>query len=95
MTYIGDLPLLHAARHQARGGFEKGRSLEPESQEADGAIKHAEGVVEVLLQNVVQGRQVDGQNDRYKLNIHEHTEKGHNDTVKNPLAPGGRVKVQC
>lgn len=82
-----------AARHQARGGFEKGRSLDPASQEADTAIKHAEGVCEILLKNIVQGRQLEGKEDVYKLNIHEQTERGDNDTVKNPRAPGGKVKV--
>lgn len=85
--------MMHAARHQARGGFEKGRSLDPASKEATGAIEHAEGVVEVLTKNIVQGQQVEGRSDTYKLNIHEHTERGENDTVKNPRAPGGKVKV--
>ncbi len=84
---------MHAARHQARGGFEKGRSLDAASKEATTAIEHAEGVVEVLTKNIVQGRQIEGQADTYKLNIHEQTERGENDTVKNPLAPGGKVKV--
>ena len=89
----GDIPMLHAARHQARGGFEKGRSLDPSSQEATTAIEHAEGVCDVLMKNIVQGQQTDGQSDRYKLNIHEHTERGDNGTVRNPRAPGGKVKV--
>ena len=89
----GDQKLLLAARQQARTGFDKGRSLEPESKEAIAAIQHAEGVGDVLLKNVVQGRQVEDQDDTYQLRIHEHTEKGDNDTVKNPRAPGGKVKV--
>jgi hypothetical protein len=28
-----------------------------------------------------------------ELKIHEDTERGDNDTVKNPLGPGGKVKV--
>jgi complex III assembly factor LYRM7 len=82
---------MHAARHQARSGFEKGRSLDSASKEAITAIEHAEGVVEVLVKNIVQGQQT--ADNTYKLNIHEHTERGENDTVKNPLAPGGKVKV--
>lgn len=85
--------MLHAARNQARGGFEKGRSLDSASQEATTAIEHAEGVVEVLTKNIVQGQQTAEKADTYKLNIHEHTERGENDTVKNPRAPGGKVKV--
>lgn len=49
----------------------------------------------MLLHNIVQGRQIDGTNDKYKLELHDHTEKGYNDTVKNPKAPGGYVKVGC
>lgn len=90
---LGDKQLLLASRVQARAGFDKGRSLEPESKEAVEAVQHAEGVSEVLLKNIVQGRQMEGNQDTYKLNIHEHTEKGDNDTVKNPRAPGGKVKV--
>lgn len=95
LTCVGDLPLLHSARHQARQGFDKGRSLQPESSEATEAVKHAIGVSQVLLHNIVQGRQMDGAEDKYKLELHEHTEKGYNDTVKNPRAPGGYVKVGC
>lgn len=31
--------------------------------------------------------------DETELRIHQDTERGDNDTVKNPLAPGGKVKV--
>ena len=85
--------MLHASRHQARTGFDKGKSLEPASKEANEAVAHAEGVAEILLKNIVQGQQLEGSQDRYKLNIHEHTERGDNDTVKNPRAPGGKVKI--
>lgn len=95
LTSTGDTPLLSSARQQARQGFEKGRSLTPASPEAVAAIQHAQGVTEVLLHNIVQGRQIEGDQHKYKLNIHEHTERGDNDTVKNPKAPGGKVKVGC
>lgn len=95
IAFNGDVPLLHSARQQARQGFEKGRSLKPESSEAATAIQHAQGVSEVLRHNIVQGRQIDGTEDKYKLQIHEDTERGFNDTVKNPKAPGGYVKVGC
>lgn len=85
--------MLVAARHQARGGFEKGASLDASSEEAKTAIQHAEGVCEILLKNLVQGQQMEGSDDRYKLNIHEHTERGDNDTIKNPRVPGGKVKI--
>jgi hypothetical protein len=69
--------------------------LEPESSEAATAVQHAQGVSEVLRHNIVQGRQIEGTEDKYKLQIHEDTERGYNDTVKNPKAPGGYVKVGC
>lgn len=47
--------LLHSARTQARTGFNKLSSLEPGSEEATKQIAHAEGVAQVLRQNVVQG----------------------------------------
>lgn len=107
---LGDTHLLHAARSQARNGFDKYRSLEPSSKEATDGITHAEGVAEVLKHNIVQGRQVEGTEKlstrhgmvaangrgltpRSELRIHEHTERGDNDTVKNPLGKGGVVKV--
>jgi hypothetical protein len=37
----------------------------------------------VLQQNVVQGK-YDEDKQRYKLNIHEHTERGDNDSIKVP-----------
>ena len=55
----GDTHLLHAARTQARDGFDKHRSLEASSKEATDGISHAEGVAEVLKHNIVQGKQVD------------------------------------
>ncbi|RVX75465.1 Mitochondrial zinc maintenance protein 1, mitochondrial [Exophiala mesophila] len=92
IAFAGDFPLLHAARSQARAGFQNLSSLDPSSDEAVKAIAHAEGVVDVLRHNVVQGKQVEG-SDVLKLNIHKDTERGDNDTVKNPLGKGGKVKV--
>ena len=37
-------------------------------------------VTRILKENVVQGRKTEG--DKYKLNIHEHTERGDNATIK-------------
>lgn len=79
-----------AARHKARLDFRRNRSLEAAA--ATIAIEHAEGVAQTLRENVVQG-QLQGAADTYKLNIHEYTERGENDTVKNPRGKGGRVRV--
>jgi complex III assembly factor LYRM7 len=66
-------------------------------------VKHAEEVAQILRQNVVQGKKLEGEEDgdRYsrlvsfpfvvfanvwlaELRIHEHTERGDNDTIKMP-----------
>lgn len=85
--------MVQAARHKARHDFRRDMSLEPASTAAVKAIEHAEGVAQTLRENVVQGQAVSGEEGTYKLNIHEHTERGENDTVKNPRGKGGKVKV--
>jgi complex III assembly factor LYRM7 len=60
IAFVGDFHLLHAARTQAREGFNSLATLKPDSEEAQKGIAHAEGVAEVLRHNVVQGKQVDG-----------------------------------
>lgn len=60
MIIPGDTSLLHAARTQARDGFNKQRSLDAYSKEATEGITHAEGVAEVLKHNIVQGKRVEG-----------------------------------
>jgi len=82
IAFQGDLPLLTAARHEARAGFLKNASLSPEDPALAPAIAHAEDVANILRQNVVQGKH-EG-DDMYKLRIHEHTERGDNDTIKMP-----------
>lgn len=59
-AFNGDFTLLHAARGQARAGFDRLSTVDPSSEEAVKAIAHAEGVAEVLRHNVVQGKQVEG-----------------------------------
>lgn len=55
VAFHEDTHLLHAARSQARIGFDDQSSLDPSSAEATKAIAHAEGVADVLRHNVVQG----------------------------------------
>jgi hypothetical protein len=62
IAFIGDHQLLHAARTQARQGFDNNSSLEPSSKEATDAVKHAEGVAEILKHNIVQGKRGDDPN---------------------------------
>ena len=61
VAFQGDVQLLQASQSQARQGFQDKRSLDPSSEEANEAIKHAEGVAEILRTNVVQGRRADGE----------------------------------
>lgn len=44
------------------------------------ALNHVRSVTKILLENVVQGKNV--KEDTYKLNIHKYTERGDNETVK-------------
>ncbi|EXJ95619.1 hypothetical protein A1O1_00741 [Capronia coronata CBS 617.96] len=92
IAFHGDDHLLHAARIQARSGFEKLSSIDPSSEEAQKGIEHAEGVASILRHNIVQGKHVEG-SDVLRLNLHEDIERGDNDTVKHPLGKGGVVKV--
>ncbi len=61
IAFHEDFNLLHAARSQARVGFDKQSTLDPSSEEATKAIQHAEGVAQVLRHNIVQGVQAAGE----------------------------------
>ncbi|RDL41488.1 Uncharacterized protein BP5553_01467 [Venustampulla echinocandica] len=82
IAFQGDLPLLHAARQEARNGFRKNSNLSPEDPALAPAIAHAEDVAKILMENVVQGEHK-GDN-MYKLRMHDRTERGDNDTIKMP-----------
>ena len=82
IAFQGDQHLMHAARAQARVGFEKLSTADSSSKEVTDAIAHAKGVAEVLRHNIVQGVQAaDGQtmsansheNDRLTLTEHRTT----------------------
>ncbi|KAI8950115.1 hypothetical protein F4801DRAFT_362512 [Xylaria longipes] len=87
VAFQGDGTMLTAARSSIRQGFRANAALEPTSPEFPAAVKHAEEVATILRQNVVQGKR-DG--DRYKLRIHEETERGDNDTIKTASSGGGK-----
>jgi len=90
IAFEGDYNLLHAARKQARDRFNNLRSLNASSDEAMREISHAQEVAKLLRHNIVQAQKAEGK-DAYQLRIHEETERGENDTVKNPA--GGTVKI--
>jgi complex III assembly factor LYRM7 len=73
---------LTASRKFARDSYDISRTLEPGSEKVDDAIKHVQSVTKILRENVVQGKHKGGDNEHYKLNIHEHTERGDNATAK-------------
>jgi len=89
IAFHGDIALLNAAKTQMRSGFEQNASLAPEDPATAAAIEHANGVAQILRRNVVQGKHV-GDN-KYKLRIHEETERGDNDSIKMPN--GKRVVI--
>lgn len=99
--------MLHAARIQARDGFNNLRSAKADSVEVVKGIAHAEEVAKLLRHNIVQGQKVEGKEAlrefcftgygncadhlSLELRIHPDIERGDNDTVKNPR--GGSVTV--
>ncbi|RMY88343.1 hypothetical protein D0861_04876 [Hortaea werneckii] len=76
----GDNDTLVASRKLAHESFAKNRRLEVGGIEAGQGIEHAQGVAQILRENVVQGKNTGG--EKYKLNIHEHTQRLDNETAK-------------
>ncbi|KAJ4305310.1 Mitochondrial zinc maintenance protein 1, mitochondrial [Kalmusia sp. IMI 367209] len=81
IAFKGDMRMLSAARLEARKNFENNRALATGSEELSKQITHAEEVAKFLRENVVQGQATDSKGS-YKLNIHEHTERGNNEDIK-------------
>ncbi|PHH77052.1 hypothetical protein CDD82_3680 [Ophiocordyceps australis] len=82
LAFQGDAPLLTQAQNQARAQFQQGAQLDAASRDAETCIQHAHDVAKILRENVVQGRKADGQENTYKLRIHEFTERGDNDSIQ-------------
>ncbi|KAL7948039.1 hypothetical protein V8C42DRAFT_316488 [Trichoderma barbatum] len=82
IAFQGDIHVLSAAQSQIRQGFQENRALDSSSS-IQTAIRHAEDVATILRENVVQGRKMESKGDehKYKLRIHEHTERGDNDSI--------------
>ncbi|KAM4061104.1 hypothetical protein HRG_010011 [Hirsutella rhossiliensis] len=81
IAFRGDAPVLAAAQSQIRHEFRQKSSLDSASADAQAAIQHAQQVARILRENVVQGRKAEGRDDTYKLRIHEHTERGDNESI--------------
>ncbi|KAK6581675.1 hypothetical protein PZA11_005372 [Diplocarpon coronariae] len=82
LAFGGDMQLIRAARTETRNAFLKNAALAPTDPQLGPAIAHAKEVAKILRENVVQGKLDEA--GKYKLRIHEHTERGDNDTVKMP-----------
>ncbi|KAH6973203.1 hypothetical protein BKA56DRAFT_593486 [Ilyonectria sp. MPI-CAGE-AT-0026] len=82
IAFQGDAPILAAAQVQIRNEFRQKASLDPADASVPAAIQHAEQVAKVLRENVVQGKKIEEGQDKYKLRIHEHTERGDNESIK-------------
>ncbi|PGH17456.1 mitochondrial zinc maintenance protein 1, mitochondrial [Helicocarpus griseus UAMH5409] len=82
IAFQGDIATLTAARTEARKQFDANRRL---GVDTPMRIQHALETAEILRTNVVQGVKVEGEEegvDKYELRIHEHIERGDNDTIK-------------
>ncbi|KAK2746167.1 Mitochondrial zinc maintenance protein 1, mitochondrial [Onygenales sp. PD_40] len=91
IAFQGDHTTLTAARLEARKQFDANRRVGIDSPMK---VQHALETAEILRTNVVQGvRDADGDagEERYELRIHEHIERGDNDTIK--VAGKGEVRV--
>ncbi|EEH39111.1 hypothetical protein PAAG_01573 [Paracoccidioides lutzii Pb01] len=94
IAFQGDFTTLHAARAEARKHFDQNRRLGVDTPKH---IQHAVETAEILRTNVVQGVRVEGSGEagkgeeRYELRIHEHIERGDNDTIK--TAGNKRIKA--
>ncbi|KID74262.1 mitochondrial complex I protein Fmp36, partial [Metarhizium brunneum ARSEF 3297] len=89
----GDAPILAAAQQQIRHEFRQKSSLNSSDASTQEAIQHAQEVANFLKANVVQGKRMEGGENMYQLRIHEHTERGDNESVK--TAGSGAVGGGC
>lgn len=77
--HLDDTRVKSAARTLARDGFIKNQKLESGSPEATQAIEHAQGVAQILRENVVQGVNKGG--EHYGLRFTKHTQRLDNNTA--------------
>ncbi|KAG5989193.1 hypothetical protein E4U52_005849 [Claviceps spartinae] len=82
LAFEGDAPVLIAAKQSIRTQFRQQANLSPGEKITQDAIKHAQEVAQFLRANVVQGKKIEGEDNMYRLRIHEHTERGDNDSIK-------------
>ncbi|KAF2097274.1 mitochondrial zinc maintenance protein 1, mitochondrial [Rhizodiscina lignyota] len=95
IAFEGDSIRLTAARSAAREGFEGNKTLPPGGEAALSGIQHAEGVAQILRENVVQGKATDSDGSKYKLRIHQETELGDNETLMGGTGLNSNVTGKC
>lgn len=83
--------MLVASRQKMREGMQKPPNPELSKEEQ---VKHLEDVALFLRRNIVQGK-MHSDTGRYELNIHEETELGDNETIKNPTNFKSRPFKRC
>ncbi|KAJ5332230.1 hypothetical protein N7541_002036 [Penicillium brevicompactum] len=80
VVFQNDLPVLLAARQEARQNFEKNRRP---AVDTGMQINHAIEVANILRHNIVQGSREEGNEAaKWELNIHDQIERGDNDSIK-------------
>ncbi|KAG7291942.1 Mitochondrial zinc maintenance protein 1, mitochondrial [Staphylotrichum longicolle] len=95
IAFEGDARVLDAARQQIRLGFRDRASLPASDPSIAPAIQHAEEVASFLKTNVVQGKREASTSSTYKLRIHEHTERGDNESIKQGNKNANMDGVKC
>lgn len=85
VAFRNDLEVLQAARSKMREEFAQKDSDKPVEER----LEHANAVAKFLVQNVVQG--VRKEEDKFTLNIHNKTELGDNNTIKQKKSDMGSL----
>ncbi|KHN94427.1 mitochondrial complex I protein Fmp36 [Metarhizium album ARSEF 1941] len=93
IAFEGDAPILAAAQQQIRDVFRQRSSLDSSDPSTREDIQRAQEIADFLKANVVQGKRMEGGDNMYRLRIHEHTERGDNDSIK--TAGSGVVGGGC
>ncbi|CAH2353599.1 mitochondrial zinc maintenance protein 1, mitochondrial [[Candida] railenensis] len=87
VSFKNDAEVLFAARSKIRSDFLQERELD--SKIAQEKIDHANAVAKFLVANVVQG--IQKEEGKYLLDIHEQTELGDNETIKQKKSEMGSL----
>ncbi|KAF2153658.1 hypothetical protein K461DRAFT_292378 [Myriangium duriaei CBS 260.36] len=103
-AFKDDQHMIQSARVFARGQFREDPSTDPKnplktpgSAASEQGVEHALAVAQILRQNVVQGTADGNKPEVFKLNIHEETERGDNESIKlkTPLKGTSKSLPRC